>query len=175
MDESMGEVFATEQAHVCSVHPERETELQCNRCERYMCVQCAVRTPVGYRCRECVRGIQDTYFTATQTDYMIIGAVCGLLNLIGGSLVVFTGAWLLIVIIVAAPAGGAIAEAALRLTKRRRGRHSAQIGAAAAAVGALLPLVVLSLMLGALIPDFGALLYAGLSAAAVFGRFQMRI
>lgn len=171
----MAEATTSEDIHVCAVHPERETELQCNRCERYMCVQCAVQTPVGYRCRECVRGIQDKYFTSTRTDYLIIAAVCGVLNLIGSGLVAYLGVWLLLIIIAAAPIGGAISEAALRLTKKRRGRYSAQIAAAAAAVGGLLPLIYLSLVVGRLIPDFGILLYAGITAAAVYGRFQMRI
>ncbi|HYN88142.1 MAG TPA: tetratricopeptide repeat protein, partial [Ardenticatenaceae bacterium] len=45
---------ATEEMLHCSVHPDRETMLRCNRCGRPMCPECAVRTPVGLRCRECV-------------------------------------------------------------------------------------------------------------------------
>ncbi len=41
----------------CANHPERETGLRCNRCGKPICSQCAVQTPVGYRCRECVRGL----------------------------------------------------------------------------------------------------------------------
>ena len=43
----------------CEVHPDRETSLRCNKCGRLMCTECAVLTPVGYRCRECVRGQQE--------------------------------------------------------------------------------------------------------------------
>ena len=42
----------------CYNHPQRETVLRCNRCERPMCTSCAVLTPTGYRCKECVRGQQ---------------------------------------------------------------------------------------------------------------------
>ena len=33
----------------CEKHPDREARLRCNRCNRLMCTQCAVRTPTGYR------------------------------------------------------------------------------------------------------------------------------
>ena len=70
----------------CSVHPDRETTLRCNKCGRPMCPQCAVQTPVGYRCRECVRGIQAGYYKATDTDYVTIFAVCAGLTAVGAAI-----------------------------------------------------------------------------------------
>lgn len=37
----------------CYRHPKVETSLRCSRCEKPICTDCAVLTPVGYRCREC--------------------------------------------------------------------------------------------------------------------------
>ncbi|MBI3968515.1 MAG: hypothetical protein HY329_23005 [Chloroflexi bacterium] len=37
----------------CYVHPKRETALRCNRCDRPICTDCLVQTPVGGRCRAC--------------------------------------------------------------------------------------------------------------------------
>ena len=51
MSEHEHEPITVEETTYCAVHPDRETSLQCNRCGRYMCVECAVHTPVGYRCR----------------------------------------------------------------------------------------------------------------------------
>ena len=48
----------------CANHPNRETMLRCNKCEKPICLQCAVLTEVGYRCKECVRGQQALYFNA---------------------------------------------------------------------------------------------------------------
>jgi len=62
-------------ATFCAVHPAIETTLRCNKCGRYMCTKCVVRTPVGYRCRQCVNQQQAVFFTATQTDYLIAAAV----------------------------------------------------------------------------------------------------
>ena len=53
----------------CYVHPTRETSLRCNNCERPICAQCAVRTPTGYRCKECVRERQKTFETAEWYDF----------------------------------------------------------------------------------------------------------
>ena len=59
----------------CTVHPNAETALRCNRCGRPMCTRCAVRTPVGYRCKECVREQQDKFFDAQMIDYLIAAGV----------------------------------------------------------------------------------------------------
>ncbi len=40
----------------CANHPGVETSLRCNKCGKPICAKCAVRTPTGYRCKECVRG-----------------------------------------------------------------------------------------------------------------------
>ena len=55
----------------CYVHPNRETGLRCNRCERPICADCAVLTPTGYRCRECVREQKKVFDTAEWYDYLL--------------------------------------------------------------------------------------------------------
>ncbi|MCK4961780.1 MAG: hypothetical protein KAS19_04805, partial [Anaerolineales bacterium] len=65
----------TDRTMVCANYPDRETTLRCNRCEKLICAKCAVHTPVGYRCRECVRGQQKELETARQLDYMIAGVI----------------------------------------------------------------------------------------------------
>ena len=39
----------------CYRHPDRETGLRCQRCERPVCPDCLVPAPVGVQCGECVR------------------------------------------------------------------------------------------------------------------------
>src|SRR5215216_5549585 len=55
----------------CANHPDTETLLRCNRCEKPICLKCAVLTDVGYRCKECIRGVQASYFNAIPTDNII--------------------------------------------------------------------------------------------------------
>lgn len=161
-------------ATYCEVHPDRETGLRCNKCGRLMCVECAVRTPVGYRCRECVRQQEDRFYSATAVDYVIVFVVCAVLGYLGGLLLGLVR-FILLALIIAAPVGGAIGEIALRLTRRRRGRYSGMVGAAATAIGALFPLILIFLNTGRLVPDITLLIYAAVAAAAVYGRFMLRI
>jgi hypothetical protein len=162
-----------EEIHYCTLHPDRETELQCNRCGRYMCVQCAVRTPVGYTCRQCVRGHEERFFNSTQYDYPILFVACAIANAIAAYIIMQIG-FFLFVFLLAAPAGGIVSEIGLRLTGRRRGRYSAYVAAVGAVLGALVPLAVLSLQVGTVIPNISVLLYAGVSTAVVYGRVAMK-
>jgi len=120
---------------VCAVHPSVETTLRCNKCGRYMCTRCAVRTPVGYRCRECVYQQQDAFFTATQADILIAGAISFGLGLPIGFLLPKI---LLVALILSIPAGSLIAEGVRRATGNRRGRNTWIVVAAGIIVSALI-------------------------------------
>ncbi len=169
----MTETVSEHEITFCERHPDRETTLRCNKCERYMCVQCAVQTPVGYRCRDCVRELEDKYFDATVRDDVLTAAICLVLGFLGGLLADRIG-FLLLIIILAAPAGGLIAEVALRAIQRRRGRYTPTVSAAATAAGALFPIVWVLLTAGVFVLRLDVLLFAGIAAAAVYGRFRMR-
>lgn len=122
----------------CAVHPDRETGLRCITCNRYMCVSCAVRTPVGYRCRECVRGQQQVFFKGKQSDDLVTFAItAALTGLVVGILAAVNLLWIWIAIIVGLPVGAGISELALRATQRRRSRYSHYVGAAGAVIGGL--------------------------------------
>ncbi len=43
------------QLATCYRHPDRETGVRCQRCERPVCPECLVPAPVGVQCVECVR------------------------------------------------------------------------------------------------------------------------
>jgi hypothetical protein len=102
-----------------------------------MCAECAVQTPVGYRCRECARQHDDRFFNATQNDVATIFAVCAGMGLVGGVLIGMLD-WILIGLLLGFPAGGAIGEAAMRAIQHRRGRNNAQAGVSGVVVGGLL-------------------------------------
>ncbi len=55
----MKDVIATEPGittqAVCYRHPSRETAVSCSNCERPICTDCMVYTPVGIKCPECAR------------------------------------------------------------------------------------------------------------------------
>jgi hypothetical protein len=136
----------TEAELFCANHPTVATQLRCNRCSKAICSKCAVRTPVGYRCRECVREQQQVFETASAIDYPIAFFVAGAATLLAVWLLSFLGIFGLLV----APAiGVGVAEIIRRAVRNHRGRNLPTAAVAGALLGAL-PIV-----LRGLIPLFG--------------------
>ena len=169
MSEASTDLTLDDEIHFCAVHPERDTGLRCNRCERYMCVDCAKRTPVGYTCRECVRGHENKFFEGTTLDYALVAVV----SAIGGAIVAgatfLFGGFLLLGIIAAPAIGGMTAQIALQLTGRRRGRQSGYVSAGALLAGGLAA--------GFFLTGLGlfTILYLALAVSAAFASFKMSI
>lgn len=189
---------STEVLTYCEKHPDRETGLRCNKCDRLMCSTCAVRTPVGYRCRECVRGIEDQFFNATPSRQAAVAVVCALLGAVAGGIVSAIGLPLLFTVFIGVAAGTAISQMGIRAAQRERGRYLAEIAAASTAMGGLLgafvqkwlafsallegafrasdvaPGELLRLVFQLMINDLGTLVFIGIVAAMVLGRFRLR-
>jgi hypothetical protein len=132
----------------CYAHPTRETSLRCKRCDRPMCASCAVRTPTGYVCKDCVRAQQKIFDTAMWYDYLIGFGVTFVLSLIASSLAGFIASFLgfYMIFIAAAIGGGAgtfIANIALRAVSKRRSKSLFASCAVGVVVGALPVMAVL--------------------------------
>ncbi len=166
----MSENALENEIHYCALHPERDTELRCNRCERYMCVDCAVRTPVGYTCRECVRGHEDRFFEGTVIDYGLVVAICAAGGALTTLALLLIGGFLILGFIVAPAIGGAAAQVALQLTGRRRGRYSGYLAAGGVLAGGIASALLLVGGLGIF-----TLLYLALAASAAYARFKVSI
>lgn len=138
----MSEQTAVETRTVCYVHPDRETYLRCNRCDRPICTACAVLTPTGYRCKNCVRGQQKVFDTARWTDYPLaigIAAILGFAGSIAASVLGF------FTIFVAPVIGVLIAEAVRWAVHKRRSPLLYKLAAGGALLGAL-PLLGIQLI-----------------------------
>ena len=118
----------------CANHPNVETTLRCNKCEKPICARCAVLTPTGYRCKECIKGQQKIFNTATWIDYPLIFIVAGALAFVGSLIVDRIGFF---VILLAPAAGGVIAEICRLITRRRRSRQLYILGVIGAVAGCL--------------------------------------
>jgi hypothetical protein len=140
---------STTETLYCYIHPNRETALRCNNCNRPICAACAVRTPIGYRCRECVKGQQKAFDTSEWYDYLTGFIVAALVSTVASFLVTFIGGfgffgWFLIA--AGAPtAGVAIAESVRLVTRKRRSRPLFLTVAAAVVIGAL-PVILFQLV-----------------------------
>lgn len=50
------------QTQYCARHPKTETNIRCGRCEKTICPECLVHSPVGMRCPDCARvNVVPTY------------------------------------------------------------------------------------------------------------------
>jgi len=159
----------------CYVHPNRPTTLRCNRCERPICTQCAVRTPTGYRCRNCVREQQKTFDTAVWSDYLIGFGLTAVLSFIASaaiSAISFIGGFFLIIISVAiaAGAGALIANMLLRVI-RRRSRALFFLVAASVVIGAL-PVALFFLYSGNFFSIIWQAIYVVVATPTVYTRFS---
>ena len=135
----------------CYAHPTRETSLRCKRCDRYICTSCAVSTPTGYICKECMRERQKSFDTAVWYDFVSGFAIAGLISGLASFLVTLIGGigflGFLLVFLGSSAAGGLIAEAVRAVTRRRRSRPLFLTVAAGVVFGAL-PLLLMQLMIG---------------------------
>lgn len=168
----------------CPRHPRNEARLHCNRCGRLMCTQCAVRTPTGYRCEDCVKSQQKVFNTAKAQDYVLGPLAAAVLSLIGS--LILSRLWIYFIILGAPFIGGLIAEAARAVIGRRRAKSLFQAITAGVFIGgiapALFPLAVSAILYGpgGLLQSLGflgytllwSLVYAVLAAGAAFYRLS---
>jgi hypothetical protein len=158
----------------CANHPDRETLLRCNRCDKPICYQCAVQTPVGYRCRECVRSQQAKYYNAEAYD-LPLGSVIALVlgAVIGAVAYLFLGALgffsFLIAFIAGPAAGGAVAEA-IRVALRRRRAPGMKIAAAVAFVVGFLVIGFFLAGFPGMFIRLPVILFGALAASTLYAR-----
>ena len=162
----------------CVNHPATETGLRCNRCGDSICVRCAVHTPVGYRCPNCVKEQQSAFYTGLPVDYVIAAAVSLSVAAAGAFLVSLLGWWILAIFI--GPAAGAfVSDLAWRAVGRRRSRYLWVVVCGSIIVATLVvavfraggfsgrPITVSSLF------QIGLIIYVALAVSAAYGRLRM--
>jgi len=119
----------------CYKHPNIETGLRCNRCDRPICSRCAIHTETGYRCPECIRDQQKIFDTARWYDFLLAICVSVVLSFLGSLLVTFIG---LFTIFLAPVAGMAISEVVRFVTHRRRNRGLFKLVGVAVFIGGII-------------------------------------
>lgn len=131
-------------ANYCYKHLNREATLRCNRCDKYICTSCAMLTPTGYRCKDCIREQKKVYDTALIQDYVLAVVIAGVLAYIGGNISRVLGFFTLFL---APGAGVLIAEVIRRVINKRRSKTLFQLVTGAVALGGLASVSNLILLL----------------------------
>ncbi|MFL7810696.1 MAG: hypothetical protein AB8I80_18800, partial [Anaerolineae bacterium] len=149
-----------------------ETALRCNRCGAPVCTSCVVRTPVGFRCAECVKAQQATFFNAQWYDYPIAGIVALLLSIPAAAIASVAG-WFF-AIIVSPVAGGLIGGIVHWAIGRRRGRWTWLVVAVGMVLGALAAMGVTALLRSPSLVSLGIYVFMATGAATSVLRLGKR-
>lgn len=157
----------------CINHPDRETGLRCHRCERPICYQCAIKTPVGQICPDCYKSARAKYYNGNSTDIPIGAVIALVLGVVFGALAYLflgrLGFFSFLIAFVAGPAaGGAVAEVIRRVLQRRR----AQGMKVAATVAFVIGLLGVGFFLYGLpgLFSLSVLLFGALAASTLYAR-----
>ena len=173
-----------EQTLYCANHPDTETGLRCNRCEKPICAKCAVRTPTGYRCRECIVNQQKVFNTALWYDYLLAFGTAAVLTFLGSILITLLPIAFL-TILIAPLIGTGIGEAVRLVTQKRRSKTLTVTAVAAMITGAA-PLILIQLVsmgifsfisgfrgfAGGLLPLIWQVVYIFLAVSSAYYRFS---
>ena len=160
----------------CYVHPDRETALRCKTCEQPICASCAVRTPTGYACKDCVRSHQKKFDTAEWYDYLIGFGTSAALSL-GASIILviisgFVGFFMwFISFAIAGAAGAFIANVTQAALRKRRSKRLFWLAAAGVVAGTL-PVILFLLMTGSLFSIVWQGLYLFIATPTVYARIS---
>ena len=172
----------------CVNHPERETLLRCNKCGKPICPECAIRHPVGLRCRECAQLRRIPTYDLSPGDYALAlaaGFPSAIVSVIlGGIFSRFLSIGGFIHWIVAFAVGLLTAEAISRATGHKRGVGLQAVAAFCVVFGYFIgnPLALLAityLLVGriAIVPfwaglNFYNIIYLLLAILAAVGRLR---
>ncbi|MCC6169059.1 MAG: hypothetical protein IT329_17685 [Caldilineaceae bacterium] len=156
----------------CANHPGVETLLRCNRCGKPICLKCAVLTDVGYRCKECIRGVQSSYFNALPLDNLIAFGVALVVTALASPLATLVfgmfGFWgLILAFMVGTAAGSVLGQIVRAAVGRRRGRQLPYFALAGIILGILVGGAA-GLLFGLSPLNIGQLIFAVLAATAAY-------
>ena len=118
----------------CVNHPKTETLIRCSKCLDPICLECAIRTPVGLRCAKCATGTRSPLYTLGPEHFGVAAVVALAAPLVAGAIMAQVG--LLFTLFLAIPIGGLIGEAVIRGTRGKRGRALQVLTSACIALGA---------------------------------------
>jgi hypothetical protein len=158
----------------CYNHPTRETALRCKNCERYICASCAVGTPTGYMCKECINQRKKKFDTALWYDYLIGFGITFVLSLIASVLVGIAASFIgfYIFFLAVALGGGAgvfISNITLRAINKRRSKTLFYACAAGVVLGAI-PVAIGMFFFGGGFASFAVVVYAVIVTPTVYSR-----
>jgi hypothetical protein len=125
-----------------------------------------VKTPTGYRCKECVRNQQKIFDTAEWRDYIVAFLIAVVIASIGSYFVSFIGFF---TILLAPIIGTVIARVVWWAVRKHRSKQLFLVTAGAAVLGSL-PILLLTFLGGGMFSIIWQGIYTFLLASTVYYR-----
>lgn len=119
----------------CVFHPSTETNVRCVECDRPICPEDFVTTPVGYKCKDCARQLTSARRTVKPRQ-LIVASLAALAVGIGGALAAQAlglGFWVISIVL-----GVLTGEAARKASGGHRDKPIAAVAGASALLGTYL-------------------------------------
>jgi hypothetical protein len=163
---------------VCYRHPSRETAISCSNCERPICPDCMVYSPVGIKCPDCARQPRSAIVRLKpQRAARSVAVALGLGAAMGVGIVFLQAIGLFFALILGWLIGIGMGEAVLAASGRFRGRETGWIAVAGCVWAYLFPYL---LFYGANVGDVAnslsrapfVVLGAGIAAYVAYNRTQ---
>jgi hypothetical protein len=160
----------------CYRHPQTQTGLRCNRCNKPICPKCARRTPVGFRCPECIREQENKYYSGGNLDYLLAVVISLPISLVSASILSFIVSslgWFLfwISIFIAPVIAGFIAEVVRWAVQKRRSRYLGRIVAGCYILG-FIPILLFMLFIGNIYGLIAVGIFIFLGAGTILARLR---
>jgi tetratricopeptide (TPR) repeat protein len=155
----------------CHWHPDRETLLRCNKCGKPICTECAIRHPVGLRCKECAQVVRSPIYAVSLPELGLAGIVGLALGTGAGFLMTFIAGFWFVTWIIGPIVGSFIAEAMSRVIRYKRGVAMQVLAGLCIALGVLIISLWLSRGL-ALLFNPGILIYLLFAIGAAAARLR---
>lgn len=126
----------------CVNHPSVETRVTCSNCDKPVCPDCMVFTPVGAKCPECAR-VPKSALVTVKPERVALTVVAGVGTAIVGGILfgVFVSMIGFLAIMIAFGLGYGIGEAVSWASGRHHSRRLAIWAAACAVFGVLFPYI----------------------------------
>lgn len=158
------------QTTYCPNHPDTATNLRCGRCEKLVCPQCMVHTPVGVRCKECGQGTPIPTYQVSTSYLTRAVAASVVLGVVGGIVIPVLPVPGLLYLILMGGYGYLMAEVVTLASNRKRGRTLQIVAAGGVVLSAIVMATISALALGYV--DLPGLLGAGLGAYVAYIRLR---
>ena len=153
----------------CAKHPDVQTNLRCNRCEKLICPQCMVHSPVGVRCPDCAQVRRIPTYDVTRpvlARAIAAGVVLGIASGLAAGFISLLLPIFLLELAAIVAVGYLIGEGISVAANRKRGRSLKFV----ASGSTLIALTTISLFSPALFNLFG-LLAGGAAFYVAINRF----